>query len=137
VSLASGLSTLPEDGKRQARRLIRDALLAGLCLEPLSFGWDEPVADLLGEADTPPWLACLGVIRRLWPAGGATKEDIVALSGPMVDPGSSDQAARSFWRCLRASEDRECSQEARQEARRRMKTLRHEWHALYMRRVRV
>jgi hypothetical protein len=135
--LSSGLTASPEDGKRNARRLIRDALLTGLRLESLQFRWDEALADLLAEDEESPWLASLGVIRRLWPAPPLIPEDIDALLRPCVEPASGEQAARVFWSCLRAAEDRDCPEGALQEARRRMKRLRPEFHAALMRRVRA
>jgi hypothetical protein len=137
LALSSGLTASPEDGKRNARSLIRDALVTGLRLEPLQFRWDEALADLLAEDEEPPWLASLGVIRRLWPAPPLTPEDIDALLRPCIEPASSEQAARVFWSCLRGAEDRDCPEGALQEARRRMKRLRPEFHAALMRRVRA
>ena len=133
--LASGPGASPEDAQREARRLVRDALLAGRRLESLDFRWDEALADLLAEDDPPPWLACLGVIRRLWPAPGPSSEDLDLLSGPFVEPASPEPAALAFWSCLRAAEDRDCAEGALHEARRRMKRLRPALHALYIRRV--
>lgn len=133
--LASGPEASPEDGQREARRLVRDALLAGRRLESLDFPWDEALADLLAENDAPPWLACLGAIRRLWPAPRPASEDFDVLSRPFVEPASQEQAALAFWSCLRAAEDRDCAEGALHEARRRMKRLRPAFHALYMRRV--
>jgi hypothetical protein len=134
--VASGLTASPEDGQREARRLIRDALLTGLRLEPLEFRWDPPLADLLAEDEEPTWLASLGVIRRLWPAPRPTSEDIDVLSRPFVEPAPGEQAALAFWSCLRSAEDRDCPERALQEARRRMKRLRPEFHAVHIRRVR-
>lgn len=133
--LVSGPGAFPEGGKREARRLVRDALLAGRRLESLDFAWDEALADLLAEDDPPPWLACLGVIRRLWPAPRLSPEVVAVLSGPFVEPASQEQAALAFWSCLQAAEDRDCAEAALHEARRRMKGLRPAFHGLYMRRV--
>ncbi len=58
----------PEEGRRDARALVRDSLLAGRPLEALDFRDDPAVADLLAEDRDPRWLACLGRIRRLWPS---------------------------------------------------------------------
>jgi hypothetical protein len=55
------------EGRREARRLVRDALLAGRTLEPLRFTDDEAVEEVLAEDLPPRWLACLGGVRRLWP----------------------------------------------------------------------
>jgi len=133
--LASRPVASAEDGKREARHLVRDALLAGLQLESLDFQWDDALADLLAEDDPPHWLACLGVIRRLWPAPRLSTEVVDALSRPLVEPASQEGAALAFWSCLRAAEDRDCAEPALHEARRRMKRLRSAFHALYMHRV--
>ncbi len=133
--LVAGQGVSPEDGKREARRLVRDALLAGRRLESLDFPWDAALADLLAEDEEPPWLACLGVIRHLWPAPRPAPEDLAALSEPPTDPASQRAAALTFWSCLRAAEDRDCTEATLYEARRRMKILRPDFHVLYMRRV--
>jgi hypothetical protein len=44
-------------GRREARRLVREALLAGRPLEPLDFRHDELVADTLAEDMPPRWRA--------------------------------------------------------------------------------
>ena len=106
-------------------------------LDSLGFGWDAPIADLLAENETPRWLACLGLIRRLWPTPPATSGDLDALQAPFEIPGSTDAAAEAFWSCLRVAVDDECPEGALHEARRRMKALRPARHALFMRRARV
>jgi hypothetical protein len=132
---ASGRGASPEDGKREARRLVRDGLLAGRRLESLDYPWDNALMDLLAEDEPPVWLACLGVIRRLWLAPRLSSEVVAMLSGPFVEPASQERAALAFWTCLRAAEDCDCAEGALHEARRRMKKLRPAFHALYMRRV--
>jgi hypothetical protein len=60
---------------------VRDSLLAGRLLEARDFHDDPAVADLLAEDLDPRWLACLGRIRRLWPAPpprGAEWESLLA-----------------------------------------------------------
>jgi hypothetical protein len=139
-ALASVLASAPgastEDGKREARRLVRDALLAGRSLESVDFAWDEALMELLAEDEPPPWLACLGVIRRLWPAPRPSSGTFDSPSSPIVDHGSTTRAALAFWSCLRAAEDRDCTEGLLHEARRRMKALRPDLHTLYMRRSR-
>lgn len=114
----------PEDGRRAARSLVRDSLLAGHPLEALDFRDDAPLADLLAEDRDPRWLACLGRIRRLWPS--------VPPRAPECDS-RVDHPAVAFWDCLRLAESAECPDELRQQARRRMKQLDPELHALFMR----
>lgn len=131
--LASGVETAPEGGRRRARALVRDALLAGRDLESLDFTEDAALADLLAEDFPPRWLACLGLIRRLWSAPPRDEADIKALRSPPDEIRSDEEAALGFWRCLRVTESLDCPEELLHEARRRMKRLRPELHALYMR----
>ncbi len=133
--LAAGPAASPEEGMRQARRLVRDALVAGRRLESLDFRWDEALTDLLAEDDSPPWLACLGVIRRVWPATRPGPEPLGAVPAPMAGSASEEVAALAFWSCLRAAENRDATESTLYEARRRMKALRPAFHALYMRRI--
>jgi hypothetical protein len=106
--LAARPEASAEDGKREARCLVRDALLACRRFESPDFSWDEALADLLAEDDPPPWLACLGVIRRLWLAERFSSDVVSVLSSPFFEPGSEERAALAFWSCLRAAEDRDC-----------------------------
>jgi hypothetical protein len=122
------------DGRRRARGLVRDALLAGRRLESLDFTYDEPLSDLLAEDVTPRWLACLGLIRRLWTAPPA-EPDAVPIYSSVAEGLSDDEAALEFWHCLQVAEDETCTNELVHEARRRMKRLHPELHALYMRRA--
>ena len=122
------------DGRRRARVLVRDALLAGCRLESLDFTHDEPLSDVLAEDLPPRWLACLGVIRRLWMAAHA-EPDPAPFGTPLAGSQSDDEAALEFWHCLQVAEDATCTDELVHEARRRMKRLRPELHALYMRRA--
>jgi hypothetical protein len=131
--LVSGTGPSPEDGRRVVRGLVRDALLAGRRLESLDFSGDAALADLLSEDDAPPWLACLGVIRRLWPAPPPSSDVVGALSAPFAEPEPADSAL-AFWACLQVAEDRDCPEAELHEARRRMKRLRPSFHQLYMRR---
>jgi hypothetical protein len=89
---------------------------------------------VLAEDVTPRWLACLGLIRRLWTAPPA-EPDAVAFCGSGAGGLSDDEAALEFWHCLRVAENATCTDELVHEARRRMKLLHPELHALYMRRA--
>lgn len=134
-ALALGLGRGPQDRGLEGRALVRDALLAGRVLEPLDFWSDADVADLLAEDHPPRWLACLGRLRRLWPALPLPDPELVALA-PIargdVDP---EDAALGFWHCLRLAESPGCPDELRQQARRRMKQLHPDFHARFMRRA--
>jgi hypothetical protein len=122
------------EGLRRARRLIRDALLAGRSLDPLDFSHDPAVADLLAEDLAPRWLACLGAVHRLWsanppdPAREARPEDL-------GEAPSDDEAALQFWLCLSVADDPVAPDDPRRQARRRMKQLDAELHGRYMRRA--
>ena len=134
VVLASGVGTTPDAGRRRARGLVREALLAGRGLESLDFKEDAALADLLAEDFPPRWLACLGLIRRLWSAPPPDEADIEALRSPPAETPSDEEAALGFWRCLQVAESADCPEELLHDARRRMKRLRPELHGLYMRR---
>ena len=123
----------PEDGRRAARSLVRDSLLAGHPLEALDFQDDVPLADLLAEDRDPRWLACLGRIRRLWPSVPPRASEWNTLGQVASGEARVDHPALAFWDCLRLAERAECPDELRQQARRRMKQLEPELHALFMR----
>jgi hypothetical protein len=123
------------EGRRAARRLVGEALLAGRALEPLDFRHDEPVTDTLAEDMPPRWLACLGAVRRLWPAPPLSAAEADALVSRQPDAPAAEDPALAFWRCLRVTETPGCSDEALHEARRRMKALHPELHGAFMRRV--
>jgi hypothetical protein len=123
----------PEAGRRDARALVRDSLLAGRLLEPLDFHDDPALADLLGEDRDPRWLACLGRIRRLWPALPPRGEEWEGLADVARGEAPVDHPALAFWDCLRLAECLDCPDDLRQRARRRMKQLSPELHALFMR----
>ncbi len=133
--LGSGVATTPEGGRRRARELVRDALLDGRGLESLDFEEDPALADLLAENLPPRWLACLGLVRRLWSTPLPDEADIEALRSPPAETRSDEAAALGFWQCLRVSESADCPEDLLHEARRRMKRLRPELHGLYMRRA--
>ncbi len=133
--LAEILGRRPGGGAPEARRLVRDALLGGRSVEPDDFAWDERLADLLAEDEEPRWLACLGLVRGLWPAPEPAAGDLDAVRQPFATPASQDDAARAFWSCLRVAEHSGDDEAARHEARRRLKRLRPDLHSLYMRRA--
>jgi hypothetical protein len=122
------------EGRREARRLVRDALLEGRALEPLDFPHDGPVADVLAEDMPSRWLACLGAVRRLWPAPPLSPAETNALAAGRTDALAACDPALEFWRCLRVADTPACPDERLHEARRRMKALHPELHAAYMRR---
>jgi hypothetical protein len=133
--LASGREGSPEAGRRRARGLVRDALLAGRNLSSLDFEHDEAVADLLAEDLPPRWLACLGLIRRLWSATPPDEAGLEGFQNTTAEDRLGEEAALEFWRCLQVAETADCPEEMLHEARRSMKGLRPELHALYMRRA--
>ena len=119
-------------------RVIRDALLLGYDIRPLDLE-DEALSDLLSEDLAPRWLACLGGLRRLLPLPPLEPEEVTALEREMsaasdpLEPLDDDERALSFWRCLRVARlGSSVNERLRQEARKRMKTLNPELHALYM-----
>jgi hypothetical protein len=133
--LGSGVVTTPEEGRRRARELVRDALLAGGGLESLDFEEDPALADLLAENLPPRWLVCLGFVRRLWSTPPPHEADVEALRSPPAEAPSDEAAALAFWQCLRVSESADCPEDVLHEARRRMKRLWPELHGPYMRRA--
>ncbi len=125
----------PEEGRLEARALVRDALLAGRALEARDFREDEALADLLAEDLPPRWLACLGRIRRLWPGSpprGSEWDELREIA--RGDAGNEDPAL-AFWQCLRLAESPACPDDLRHQARSRMKELDPDLHALFMRRA--
>jgi hypothetical protein len=138
-ALASFLLVAPGrpegEGRREARRLVRDALLAGRTLEPLHFAADEAVEELLAEDLPPRWLACLGSVRRLWPAPPLSPSEIDRLGAGGSGALAADDPALAFWHCLGAAEAPGCPNEVLHEARRRMKALHPDLHAAFMRRL--
>ena len=118
-------------------RVVRDALLLGYDIRPLDLE-DEALSDLLSEDLAPRWLACLGGLRRLLPLPPLEPEEVKVLEREMsasdpLEPLDDDERALSFWRCLRVARlGSSVNARLRQEARKRMKTLNPELHALYM-----
>lgn len=126
-------SPSPEVGRRVARTLVRDSLLTGHLLETLDFQDDGALAELLAENRDPRWLACLGRIRRLWPGAPPRASEWESLGSIARGEARVDHPALAFWDCLRLAESAECPDDLRQQARRRMKQLDPELHALFMR----
>jgi hypothetical protein len=118
------------DTSSLARRLVCEALLAGRAPAASEVAGDAALADLLAEDLPPPWLACLGAVRRLWPVPAASETELRAFLGQELSP---DDDALGFWQCLRVAETPGRAEPLLHEARRRMKRLRPELHAAYMR----
>jgi hypothetical protein len=115
-------------GRRAGRRLVRDALLEGRPLLPGGFE-DAAVVEILAEDRPPPWLACLGAVRRVWPATAGRER-----GAPPAPPVGAGQARR-FWYWLAVAESSGSTLEQVYEARAHLKRLDAELHALYMRRA--
>jgi hypothetical protein len=131
--LASQPGVSLEEARARGRRLVRDALLAGQSLDSLAFREDAVLSELLAEDLSPRWLACLGVVRRLWPAPTPTPAELAAFRSPAA--GAAADEASAFWQCLGVAESASSPEDLLHEARRRMKALQPELHALYMRRA--
>jgi hypothetical protein len=134
VRALSGPGRSPEEGRLEARGLVRDSLLAGRSIDSLDFREDQALADLLAEDLPPRWLACLGRIRRLWPASAPRHSEWEGLREIARGRAGDEDAAMVFWQCLRLAESPDCPDDLRQQARRRMKQLHPGLHALSMRR---
>jgi hypothetical protein len=113
----------------EAAALLRDALLGGGEPAPGDFD-DDRVVDLLAENHGPVWLACLGAMRQLWPAPSADSSEAAPV---VVDSQDDDERAREFWACLRRTVSCERDHPAAVAARKRMKQLDADMHALFMR----
>ncbi len=110
--------------------LLRDGLLDGVRPEPGDLE-DRRFADLLAEDDTPVWLACLGALRHLWPV---PPTDARSLAHPLPPLAEGDAArGRQFWACLQRTVVCRREDNPAVEARVRMKQLRPDFHALFMR----
>lgn len=116
------------DSSPAARGLVRDALLAGRAVDATAIA-DDALADLFAEDLPPPWLACLGAVRRLWPVPPASEAELRAFQAR----GAAEGDALGFWECLRVAETPGRPEPLLHEARRRMKRLRPDLHAAYMR----
>jgi hypothetical protein len=135
VHVLSGPGRTPEEGRLEARVLVRDSLLAGRTLDALDFPEDEALADLLAEDEPPQWLACLGRIRRLWPSSPLGDSEWEAMGAVARGEAGNDEPGTAFWQCLRVAESPDCPDDLRHQARRRMKQLHPDLHALFMRRA--
>ena len=113
----------------EAAALLRDALLGGCDPAPGDFD-DDRLVDLLAENHGPVWLACLGALRHLWPVPPADSSELAPL---VVDSPDDDERGRQFWACLRRIVSCGRDDPAAVAARKRMKQLDIDMHALYMR----
>ena len=113
----------------EAAALLRDALLGGGEPAPGDFD-DDRVVDLLAENHGPVWLACLGALRQLWPVPPA---DLSELARVVADSQNDDERGREFWACLRRTVSGGRDHPAAVAARKRMKQLDADMHALFMR----
>jgi len=113
----------------EAAALLRDALLGGCEPAPGDFD-DDRFVDLLAENHGPVWLACLGALRHLWlvpPADSSESAPVV------VDSQDEDERGGQFWACLRRTVSCGRDDPAAVAARKRMKQLDADMHALFMR----
>ncbi len=113
----------------EAAALLRDALLGGGEPAPGDFD-DDRLVDLLAEDHGPVWLASLGALRQLWPVPPA---DLSELAPVAVDSQDDDERGREFWECLRRTVSSGRDDPAAVAARKRMKQLDADMHALFMR----
>jgi hypothetical protein len=120
------------DAQALCRELLRDALLKGRTLKSHDFVEDPPACQLLSEDLTPEWLACLGAIRGLWRVPPPGEGDLVFPVQPEQSPPTTVAgAALDFWHCLQVATS-PGHRRWRPEARRRMKQLNSELHALLL-----
>ena len=112
----------------EAAALLRDALLGDCEPAPGDFD-DHRFVDLLAENHGPVWLACLGALRHLWPVPPADSAELASLGAASQD----DDPGRQFWACLRRTVSCERDDPAAVAARKRMKRLDADMHALFMR----
>jgi hypothetical protein len=113
----------------EAAGLLRDSLLGGCDPAPGEFD-DDRLVDLLAEDHRPVWLACLGALRQLWPVPPA---DAPELTPSVVDSQDDDERGRHFWACLQCTVSCSRDDPAAAAARKRMKQLDADMHALFMR----
>ena len=114
----------------EAAAVLRDSLLGGCDPDPGEFD-DDRLVDLLAENHCPAWLACLGALRHLWPVPPAdAASELAPTAGDCQD---DDERGRQFWACLQRTVS--CSRDAPAAvaARKRMKQLDPDMHALFMR----
>lgn len=113
----------------EAAALLRDVLLGGGEPAPGDFD-DARIVDLLAENHRPVWLACLGALRQLWPVPPA---DLSELAPVVADSQDDDERGREFWTCLRYTVSCGRDDPTAVAARKRMKQLDADMHALFMR----
>jgi hypothetical protein len=113
----------------EAAALLRDALLGGCEPAPGDFD-DDRVVDLLAENHGPVWLAGLGALRHLWPVPPADSSELAPV---VVESQDDDERGRQFWACLRRTVTCGRDDPAAVAARKRMKQLDADMHALFMR----
>jgi hypothetical protein len=101
----------------------------------LLFREDGAVAELLAEDLSPPWLACLGRIRRLWPSSPLPEAERQAPLDLVGGQEGDDDRAIAFWRCLCLAETPDCPEALVHAARRRIKQLHPGLHVAFMRRL--
>ena len=97
-------------------------------MSPSTFPIDPPAGRVPGTARGGLSL------RRLWPSDPLRSSEWTSLGRIARGEAPVDHPALAFWDCLRLAERAECPDELRQLARRRMKQLEPELHALFMRR---
>jgi hypothetical protein len=122
------------DRAADGRILVRDALVAGARID-LDGVEDPPVADLLAEELGARWLASLGAIRGLWPLTRPTPEETGSIAAAVHDPLPPDEEGRAmaFWESLRLAElHGSIGEPLLHAARKRLKILNGELHALYL-----
>jgi hypothetical protein len=120
--------------QREGRDLVRDRLLSGEVCNPIDFD-DEVVNDILAEDLAPQWLASLGALHHVWARPRPSEREIAAFEKELTepDPKHEEDRALAFWRCLSiAQRGRSLPETLLHDARRRMKRLNPDLHALYM-----
>jgi len=129
---ANALDSHNQDEALLARELVRDALVRGYEVDPGAIR-DALVSDLLAENEAPRWLACLGVIRRLWHPRRYSSSEIQEWRASAQFADANEDNAWGFWCCL-CVEWSTTDKPILEEARRRMKFLRADWHEAWMER---
>jgi len=131
VPVLASLVALHERG--QARRLVRDALLAGR--DDLGDSGDPALDDLRAEDLAPRWLASLGAIRHILPLTPPDPREREALAAGLDAPvpAPDDARALAFWDALRLAEFHSgLPERLLHAARRRLRQLHPDLHAAYM-----
>lgn len=126
------VNALDDLGRREdARRLVRDALLAGVSCRPERFE-DAELAAILAERAEPRWLASLGAIRRAWPLPAPGAAELAALVDELDEPEPEQRGARAlaFWNTLRVAQlDTVLDPRVIEKARARLRRLNPRLHA--------